>query len=354
MQDNFETRDERNSNREPNPIQPRRRPRKKKKNTAKLVWTAAVVALSLILVVLSIVAVAVDMLSNLGGPAEFPQSSASGSTTEDPATTGPSMPSTPADPLDPNAVINVMLLGTDEDGYRTDTMMLCTIHVAKKTVTLTSFMRDLWVHIPAKGSAGKLNSAWGRGGFDSLRDTIEHNFGLRVDDYFLVNFSSFKTIIDLLGGVDIELSQKEVTYFKEVTYHGDGLVVGMNRLNGEQALSYARMRKPDGDFQRTDRQRKVLEAIFKAYKDKGLGALGLVDDILPHLYTNMETKDIWYLAREMLPMLSGFQIVKKCIPDAYYTGENGVPMYESKNDVGSNLIVDLEVAREYLEKILNP
>ncbi len=359
MQDNFETRDDRSTNRDSNPIQPHRRRRRKKKDTAKILWTTAVVVLALILVVLIGVAVVVDMLNHLDRPVG-PQDSTPGSTTgleDDTEPSGPPMPSTSVPPLAADAVINVMLLGVDEEGYRTDTMILCTVNVAKKTVTLTSFMRDLWVYIPAKEGSAKLNSAWGRGQFQSLSDTLKHNFGLQVDDYFLVNFDNFKAVIDIIGGVDIELSQKEVDYFKEVTYYGDGLEVGMNHLNGEQALCYARMRKPDGDFQRTDRQRKVLEAIFEAYKGKGLAALSLMDDILPYISTNMENKEILTMAWQMLPMLSGFRIEKKGIPAPQYLYQSptGLPMYTEEKVNGQQVLIpNLDVVREYLDKILNP
>ncbi len=360
MQDNFETKDERNPNREPNSIQPRRRPRKKKKDTAKILWTTAVAVLAVILVILIGVAVVVDLLNRLDRPVD-PQNSTPGSTTtgtvDDTEPSGPPMPSTSVPPLDANAVINVMLLGVDEEGYRTDTMILCTVNVAKKTVTLTSFMRDLWVYIPAKEGSAKLNSAWSKGQFQSLSDTLKHNFGLQVDDYFLVNFDNFKAIIDIIGGVDIELSQKEVDYFKEVTYYGDGLEVGMNRLNGEQALCYARMRKPDGDFQRTDRQRKVLEAIFEAYKGKGLAALPLMYDILPYISTNMENKEILTMAWQMLPILSGFKLEKKGIPAPQYLYQSptGLPMYTEERVNGQQVLIpNLDVVREYLDKILNP
>ncbi len=356
MQDDFETRDDRDLNRELNSIQPRRRPRKKRKDPARIVWMTTAVVLAVILVVLIGVAVVVDMLNRLDRP-DIPQSSTTTGTVDDTELSGPPMPSTSVPPLDANAVINVMLLGVDEEGYRTDTMILCTVNVAKKTVTLTSFMRDLWVYIPAREGSAKLNSAWSKGQFQALSDTLEHNFGLRVDDYFLVNFDNFKAIIDIIGGVDIELSQKEVDYFKEVTYYGDGLEVGMNRLNGEQALCYARMRKPDGDFQRTDRQRKVLEAIFEAYKGKGLAALPLMYDVLPYISTNMGNAEIMTMAWQMLPMLSGFKIEKKGIPapQYLYQSSTGLPMYTEEKVNGQQVLIpNLDVVREYLEKILNP
>ena len=112
-------------------------------------------------------------------------------------------------------VINILLIGSDtrELGVRarSDTMVLCTLNKSAKTLTLTSIMRDMYVQIP--GSAdNRINVPYAIGGMELLNKTLEKNFGVKVDGNFAVEFDSFKDVIDLIGGVDINLTKAEVDY----------------------------------------------------------------------------------------------------------------------------------------------
>lgn len=213
-------------------------------------------------------------------------------------------------------VINILLIGQDRRGEkraRSDSMILVTINKNKGTITFTSFMRDSYVQIPGY-KAHKLCHAYQYGGFDLLNETLWVNFGVRVDGNLEVDFNRFMDLIDLLGGVDIELTQKEVDYMNAGGKWPE-LHKGMNHLDGEQALAYSRIRYIDSDYRRTERQRTVLMSLFNEYKSKSWGEMiVLLEDILPLVTTNMEKDEIWDLAREVFPMVAGATVNTQQIP----------------------------------------
>ena len=167
-------------------------------------------------------------------------------------------------------VTNILLIGQDssdeEERTRSDSMIIVSVNKKKGKVALTSLMRDMYVQIPGY-SDNRLNAAYAFGGMELLDETIEKNFAIDIDGNIEVNFDGFEAVIDAVGGVDIELNSAEVSHLnkKHSTWH---LKVGMNHLDGEKALEYARIRKVgDGDFERTDRQRRVLTAVFDEMKN---------------------------------------------------------------------------------------
>ena len=206
-------------------------------------------------------------------------------------------------------IINILLIGQDrregEDRARSDSMILCTFNKNTKQITMTSFLRDLYVEIPGY-SNNRINAAYAAGGMSLLNETLEENFGLYIDGNAEVDFAQFAEIVDLLGGVEIELRQDEANVVNEET--GSSLGAGIQKLNGDQALAYARIRKldADGDFSRTNRQRTVLNAMVEAYKGTKLTTvLSLVSEILPMITTDMSNGKILTLALELFPLLSG-------------------------------------------------
>lgn len=219
-------------------------------------------------------------------------------------------------------IVNILLMGQD-DGQgasrsRTDSLILCTFNLEKKTLTMTSFMRDMYVEIPNFGS-NRINVAYPWGGLEALDATLMHNFGIHVDGHVAIDFSHFQDLIDLLGGVDIELSSLEANHLN-VNY-GFALTAGVNHLNGEEALMYARTRKvntPDGsiaDFGRTDRQRIVLNVLLETYKNAGMTKmLSLLDDILPMVTTDMSYDQMTGYVMDFYPMLADCTIVTQRIP----------------------------------------
>lgn len=216
--------------------------------------------------------------------------------------------------------LNILLIGQDrregESTARSDSMILCTFSKSQRKLTLTSFLRDLYVKIPGFGS-NRLNAAYAFGGADLLERTLEQNFGLCIDGSAEVDFSCFPKIIDVLGGVPIDLRSDEADWINLRT--GSSLAGGSNLLTGQQALVYARIRNldADGDFSRTQRQRKVLIALLDGYQDAGLiKGLSLVKTLIPYISTDMSGEDILSHARTYLPLLSGLRLSSQTIPAA--------------------------------------
>lgn len=202
--------------------------------------------------------------------------------------------------IDPENVKNILLIGSDtrknsyEDIGNTDSMILLSIDTKNKNVKLTSFMRDMYVPIPNHGS-NRLNAAFSYGGPKLLFETLKANFDVDVDEYIVINFDNFKKIIDEVGGVDIELTSAEARYMNKYSekYHTDLVEAGLQTLDGSQALSYARCRKIDSDFNRTERQRKIIKAFVEKVKTCNIIELNrLLNDFIPMVYTNISKLDI--------------------------------------------------------------
>lgn len=201
-------------------------------------------------------------------------------------------------------VINILLCGEEaihDDRGRTDSIMIATINQKDNRLSLTSIMRDTYVKIPGF-SDNKINAAYHNGGMKTLVATIKENFGISVDGYVLVNFDSFEKIIDAVGGVDIELSSEEASYLNRTNYISNpsnrNVSVGMNHMNGNQALGYARVRYVSkdgnvGDFARTLRHRTVMTAVYKKMMSKStLELVAMIPDILPLLTTNIKKAEL--------------------------------------------------------------
>ncbi len=187
-----------------------------------------------------------------------------------------------------DGVYNILLIGTDkeEDGQsRSDTMILATIDDNNKEIKLTSIMRDLWVDIPEYES-GRLNSAYTIGGAPLLMKTISANFDVHIDNYMLVDFEMFQKLIDSLGGVTVEITEKEAKFINRTTHAK--VEPGINTLDGDYALIYCRIRKLDSDFMRTQRQRKVINAIIDKIKNQSIiKTISVANDILPLIQTDI-------------------------------------------------------------------
>jgi LCP family protein required for cell wall assembly len=192
-----------------------------------------------------------------------------------------------------------------------------------------------------------MNATYVFGGMPLLNQTLEQNFGVQVDGNVEVNFVRFAEVIDLLGGVDMELRQDEANYINEYT-HRYVLGAGMQHLDGEQALYYSRIRHldADADFSRTNRQRKVLNALFEQVKDSGLvKLLGLLDDVLPMVTTDMSNTKILGYATKVFPMFADVTISSQRVPaDGAYKG--------AMIDGMSVLVADMDKTRQMLQDTL--
>lgn len=203
-------------------------------------------------------------------------------------------------------VINLLLIGEegiyDDDLGRSDSSMILTINKEQKTLKLTSLMRDILVKIPGYLD-NKLNAAYHNGGGKLLSETVEKNFGIQVDGYVIVDFQGFEDIIDALGGVEIELTQAEAEYLNTHNYISKkkyrNVVPGKQILNGNQALGYCRIRyvissgNQDGDFGRTERQRRVLLTLFEKYKSQNpVEMVKIAKKLLGYVSTNLNNTEI--------------------------------------------------------------
>lgn len=230
---------------------------------------------------------------------------------------------------------NILLIGVDaregEDAEKTrsDTMMLVTIDTRNNQIKLTSFLRDMYLEIPGYRE-DKLNAAQSRGGTQLLVDTLEYNFKIRIDNYMFVSFEMFTTIIDKLGGIDVEITEKEAKYInskdhmalEDVYAFSEKLSGGMQHFTGAQALWYSRIRYLDSDFMRTARQRKVISALVrKATQQSPAELFELVGEVMPLVRTDLTEDEIMNLGLHALSYLQ-YDIVQQQIPaqDAYKSG----------------------------------
>lgn len=233
-------------------------------------------------------------------------------------------------PMKEEGVTNILLIGNDsrengEDG-RSDAMILLSISNRTKKIYMTSLLRDMYVEIPGYKD-NRLNAAYSYGGAELLMETIEQNFDIHISRYVLVNFEAFANLVDAVGGVDLELTGKEVEYVNgylveynillgrpEGTDYFDDLSGGMVHLNGPQALAYCRNRYIGTDFGRTERQRKVLtEVIHKLPKGVLTNPKGLIDGLMPNLTTNLTQTECYRLSL-MAPKILTYDIIQNSIP----------------------------------------
>lgn len=245
-------------------------------------------------------------------------------------------------------VVNILLIGQDrredETQARSDSMILCSFQKESGQLTMTSFLRDLYVPIPGHGS-NRINAAYSLGGMRLLKQTIEENFAISIDGCVEVDFQQFSQIIDLLGGVSLELRQDEAETINRET--GSSLSEGTHTLTGQQALTYSRIRSLDldGDFSRTNRQRKVMSALLEAYRKSSPSQMvSLIRQLLPMITTDLNSGQILLLAFELAPLLSDLQITSQRIPaDGTFS--------DAIIDGMSVLAADMEAARKLLQNI---
>ncbi len=181
----------------------------------------------------------------------------------------------PAAGLD--GIYRLLVLGIDTDDQsmrgRSDTMILAVLDFRKGSLNLISFMRDLYVSIPGRGH-NRLNAAYAFGGEALLRKILQESFGVTADGYVAVNYSAMAGLIDAIGGVELKVEPFELAALNGILSYYNyqrGIPEEQGRLGrsgallltGLQAMSYARIRKPDSDFERVTRQQHVMEAIYK-------------------------------------------------------------------------------------------
>ena len=213
-------------------------------------------------------------------------------TTKKPSTTA--APAPVVNPSTDDKITNILLIGRDMTGVNglSDVMIIASINDTDGTITLTSLLRDTYVYIPAnKGSYNRLNAAHSIGGTSLLIATIKHNFGISIDNYIKVDFNSVQKVFDILGGVNMVLTEQEINHInKRCDAYIDPALAGTEiHLNGLQILSHCRNRySGNGDWGRTERQRNILTSVFETLKTKSIDELkNLLDQLFPLVTTDI-------------------------------------------------------------------
>ena len=216
---------------------------------------------------------------------------------------------------------NILLLGGDarnmEKYDRTDMMMILSINRDEAQVKMTSVMRDTWVPIPGMGRSDKINAANVYGGPELAVETVNQSFGTDIEDYVIINMEDWLQIVDLLGGVDIEITEKErnqindyiSSYMSEVagasSYEGEKWLgeTGLVHLNGLMAMSYCRIRLIDSDYVRVMRQQKVMLAMAEKAQNMEIDELTQVaGEIYDIVKTTLSEDEIKSLATAFMVM----------------------------------------------------
>lgn len=248
-------------------------------------------------------------------------------------------------------VKNILLIGTDgrtaTERGRSDSMILLTINEETGQIVMTSLMRDIYLHIPVVDTYNRINAAYAYGGVSLLSKTIEENFKIRIDKYVRINFSGFEDVIDILGGVDVQLNADEIKF---VGLEGQA-TPGIVHLTGSTALKFCRCRYLprnglSGDFARTARQREFLTLVSDKLRTKSFSEINdLLNRFLPEVATNL-TKD------ELLSMLTKITTYFSYDIKSYSLPISGSWQYATIRGM-SVLSVNFKKNYEALEKMIN-
>lgn len=275
------------------------------------------------------------------------------------ATTEATVPKMTADDI-----VNILFVGqaarAGEEETMADSTMLVSINTYTKEITCMSILRDSFVKLPDyKGhQCGRakftvcynLGYQWGggtAGGMEMTNICLKDNFGIEVDYNVEVSFDSFIKMIDYIDGVDIDLTQAEADYLnKDTLYVKRTIEPGVQRLQGMEALSYARMRKAAGDsesdIKRTERQRKVVEALLEKFRYRSIADLNnWIDILLPMVSTTMTPTDVTKLAARVLPIFSELKIKGATVPM-----EGWGDMVDIYNDGQIHSVMRFDTAKE--------
>lgn len=186
---------------------------------------------------------------------------------------------------------NIALFGVDSrdnsfSNTRSDCIIIVSINKKTNDVKLTSVYRDTYVNIDGHG-LDKITHAYAYGGPELAMSTLNKNLDLNITEFVTVNFETVKTVVDSIGGITIKVTDAEATQISGLSSGGT------YTLDGDQALAYSRIRKIDSDYQRTERMRTVIEAVFDKVKSLGVSELSnFVDTILPLISTNLSSNEI--------------------------------------------------------------
>lgn len=231
-------------------------------------------------------------------------------------------------------VTNILLIGVDgnDNWGRSDTMMLLSLDNIHGKIKMTSFLRDTYVSIPGY-SSNKLNAAYAYGGTDLCIETIEYNFGIDVDGYAILNFATFRNLINAIGGVDVYLTQDEIDYINaQVAQNNqsnpiaDGVGEGMVHLTGGQALWHVRNRGGEvngtyfygTDWDRVDRQQRMFKGIINGLTSLSFDEVStMAYTVLPYITTDLSASELaGHISNA--PAYLSYSIERMSVPTDYW------------------------------------
>lgn len=252
------------------------------------------------------------------------------------------------DPYDED-VINILLLGNDaRDDYdhgRSDTMMLLSYNSRTHEAKLVSFLRDTWIYIPGRDKWNRINTAYRFGGVGLAINTINTNFGLDVQYYIRTDFESLVEVTDLLGGIDLYLTERETQFINKGAPDSTPLEErdGMHHLDGAQTLVHSRNRSiGNGDWSRTERQRNVMNAFLeRAMQEKSIASLtSLIYSMFDLVETNLKPAQMISLAADVV-FGGGVQLQSRPLPFEgtwQYAKESGMAVIHIDIDENRRLL----------------
>ena len=247
---------------------------------------------------------------------------------------------------------NFLLFGVDTrdvsggDQYRSDSIIIASVNYDTDEIKLTSILRDSKVVIEGEGEA-KINVAYRLGGAPLAIKTINQNFDMDIKDYISVDLSELAQIIDYLGGIDVEITELEAGNMA-LTCPEKPVSAGWNHLDGDQAVAYARVRKPDSDYYRASRQQTVLNLLFEKMKSLSLTEYpAAIKFFLESVETSFSYGDIIDMATKL--DIQNAEIVKNTIPDEQYESN----LFGDYDETGVwYFIYDLDEATDRLHNII--
>lgn len=297
------------------------------------------------------------------------------------ATTAPTEP----DYGQSGKIVNILVVGQDsrgsgvESSKLADGIMLFTLNKETHTLSVTSFLRDSYVKLADYRSFvcgwNRINTAYALGysrygdvgAMEMLNETLEFNYGVKVDGNIEVSLPTAWDVIEAIGGIDVELDEDELAYLLNVQEYYNNLYternepdritdiqLGMNNLNGDLGMAYIRMRHAtpgDSDMNRTARQRKAIASVLdKLTKMSPLELNSLIDFVLSEITTNISTEDMKMYIMELTPYLVGLKLESYQIPaEGTYWGE----MVELPDGVGGVLKIDFPKNKQVIAAIQN-
>lgn len=209
----------------------------------------------------------------------------------------------------------VALFGVDSrdssvgKGNMSDVIIICNINQENGEIKLVSLFRDTYLNVDDKNSYNKINQAYFRGGPKQAVEALNRNLDLEIDDYATFNWKAVADAINVLGGVDVELSKAEFYYINAYiteTVNSTGVgsyqlkSAGQNHLDGVQAVAYARLRKMDTDFARTERQRKIIQLSFDKLKKANFSVVNNVMEVVfPQILSSITLDDVIPAAKNL-------------------------------------------------------